>query len=117
MPCILTRRFTDRPVYFLARVPRRDTRHLGTIPGGLARVDAAQLAARDHAICTEAESIALLGQREGPCDVAQVLVEERDLVQRGRPVSCLDHQLSACQCFVSLFFPFFRTAVEERQNS
>ena len=88
----------DCAINFPARVSSGDARHLGPVPGSLAGVDATQLAAGNHAVRPKAEGSAVLGQREGPRDAAQVLVEKGDLVQRGCAVPRAHHQLSARTC-------------------
>ena len=85
--------FTDCTIYIFARIPGRDTRHLGSIPGSLSSIYVAQLAAGDHTVRAQPQGVAVLGQPEGPRNAAQVLEQKGDQLRPGRTVPRLGDEL------------------------
>lgn len=84
----------DCPINITACLPGRDPRYLGTLPGRISGVDASQLATGDHPFRPEAQGVAVLGQPQRSCDIAEVLEQEGDQLRPGCPLPCPDYELS-----------------------
>jgi len=70
---------------------------MGAIFGCRTSLDTAQLAARDYSLRAWSQSSALLGERQRPNYLAQVLEQKRDQLQQRCAISCLDYKLSVGQ--------------------
>lgn len=85
----------DYPIHIASCISRRDAQYLGSVSSCCTCFYIAQLATGDLSVRTEPEGSSVLGERQGPHNLTQVLGEEGHHVQQGFGLPCHRHVVPA----------------------